>query len=154
VLSRVGSIGKGGVAAGGGATDPAGGAGAPAAEGGSGRDGVIEQLGDVVLGDKQQGSGTGSGGGSWVDLHDQHSRSTRRNLLLVDSRFSSGRGITGSLASIWRYLRPLFELLIGKSSEFLFDSISCILETVLDLLMLKHVPKFSTVLRQIIVLVR
>jgi hypothetical protein len=102
VLSRVGSTGKGGAAAGGGATDPAGGAGAPVADDGSGRDGVIGQLGDVVLGDKQQGSVTGSGGRSWVDLHDQHSRSTRRNPLLVDSRFSSGRGITAFLAPMWR----------------------------------------------------
>jgi hypothetical protein len=107
VLSRVGSTGKGEAAAGGGATDLAGGASAPAADGGSGRDGVLGQLGDVVLGNKQQGSGTRSGGRSWVDLHDQHSRTTRRNPLLVDSKFSSGRGITGSLAPMWRYLRPL-----------------------------------------------
>jgi hypothetical protein len=64
VLSCIDSTGKGGAAAGGGATDLAGGAGAPVADGGSGRDGVIGQLGDVVLGDRKQGSGTGSGGRS------------------------------------------------------------------------------------------
>jgi hypothetical protein len=51
VVSCIGSTGKAGPVAGGGATDPAGGAGAPVADGGSGRDRVIGQLGDVVLGD-------------------------------------------------------------------------------------------------------
>jgi hypothetical protein len=101
VLFRIGSTGKGRPVAGGGATDPAGGVGAPVADGGSGRDGVIGQLGDVVPGDKKQGSGTGSGGKSWVDLH-QHSRSTRRNPLLVASRYSSGHCNTAFLAPMWR----------------------------------------------------
>jgi hypothetical protein len=72
----------------GGATGAAGGITAPAgatstAGGGHGCDGLVGQVGELVLGkdDKQQESGTESGGRSWVDLHDQHSRSTRRTPL-------------------------------------------------------------------------
>jgi hypothetical protein len=100
VVSCIGSTGKVGPVAGGSATDPAGGAGALVADGGSGRDGVIGQLGDVGLGDRKQGSGIGSAGRSGVDLHDQHSRSTRRIPLLVAYTFWSGRGNMAFLAPL------------------------------------------------------
>jgi hypothetical protein len=54
----------------------------------------VGQVGELVLDkdDKQQGSGTVSGGRSWVDFHDQNSRSTSRTPLLFGSKFSSDRG--------------------------------------------------------------
>lgn len=51
--------------------------------GGAGREGLVDQAGNVLLGDreKEQGSGTGSGGRFWVYFHDQHSWSIGGNLI-------------------------------------------------------------------------
>jgi hypothetical protein len=93
----------------GGATGAADGVTAPAgatstAGGGQGRDGLVGQVGELVLGkdENQQGSGTGSGGTSWVEFHDHHSRSTRRTPILVASKFPNDHGNTAFLAPLRR----------------------------------------------------
>lgn len=138
------SLNRGVVA--GGATDPAGG----------GSEGVLKKVDKLLNGedDKRQGSGTGSGGRSLVHRHDQHRRSSRRDPDFAASRFSSDHGNTAFLALLVEQFASSFELLIGYYSEYLSNSISCLLETVLEFPCLDSVHQnCQFLLRRFVVLV-